>query len=495
MPKISLVRDKPLPYHSDFTRDKAERAFFELSFTGGTRYKTGIDASGEDVFIDHEQESKECAKRRKRLSVYRNYCKPIVNRYNNFIFQNSIRRDMDPIFKEWCKDVDLLGNSLHEFMKKQILQAQKFGRSFMMVETTKTSDYQTVAQAQAAGNRVFVIDIHPDRIVNWYNLNGVYTEILILDPETNKLCLYDAVNYQEAKLNEKGKVVSIEAPKPHGFGALPVICVKAVDDGLSQLRDIAEINKSLFFLDSLLREELSKQTFTQAFLLDYDPDDEKRQPKAIGIGSRKYVCIPPDIDGKGATKLEKMSADSSQAQSISDAIKSDVQEIYRLAGLYDFGSSALGDRASGNSLQIKFNEISLMAASICQQAEKAENHVIDFYNRLSSSTVKHSDYPDSDELDAESLTNELKITLDIIGSTLPIVLKNEQVRTFAQVCFPHLAPEKQMALERELQETEADDQDDSTKDEKGPPAMEDAGNADEKDRDNPEPPVPADNSK
>lgn len=474
MAQITFQLNKGIPYHADYMRDRTERAFYELSFNGGTRYKDGKDANGEEVFVEHEQESKKSSNRRKRLSVYRNYSQPIIKRYNNFIFGNSIRRDMDATFQDWTKDVDLLGNSLHQFMKKAVLQAQKFGKWFVQVETSKTQDYQTVAQAENAGNKVFLIDVHPDVVVNWTCIHGVCTEILIHDADKRKLCLYDAINYQEVTLNDKEKVVSIGAPTPHGFGALPILMVHANDESLSQIRDVAEVNKQLFYYDSLLAEELSKQTFTQAFLIDYDPDDEKRAFKSIGMGSRKYICIPPDIDGKNSPKLEKMSADVSQATSISSAISANIQEIYRLAGLYDFGSSAMGDRASGNSLQIKFNEVSLMAASICQQAERAENNIVDFYNRLTTSSIDHCDYPDADELDCESFTNELKSTLDIIGSTLPKVLKDEQIRSFAQIAFPHLDTQKHIELEKELQ---ADDDEEEETEEDG--EADDAENADD----------------
>jgi len=451
--RIQLVLDTPIPFAADYTRDYAERCFYDLSFVGGSRYKDGVDCCGEKTFVEHEQESEKSGKRRKRLSVFRNYCKPILSRYNNFIFGNAIRRDMDPAFQEWAKDVDLLGTSLHHFMKKTVLCAQKFGRAFIMVETSKTAEYQTVAQAQAAGNRVFFIELHPDRVVNWTMHNSTYTQVLIHYPDLNKLCLYDEVNYQEAMLDDKGKIASIGALTPHNFGGLPVICCTAFDDGLSQLRDVAEVNKQLFYYDSLLAEELSKQTFTQAWIIDYDPDanEGRRAVKAIAQGSRKYNCIPPDPE-KTTPKLEKMSADISQAQSISNSIKDDIQEIYRLAGLYDFTSDAMGQRASGNSLQIKFNEITLMAASICQNAEKAENTLIDFYNRLSSSKVIHSHYPESDELDTESFTNELKITLDVLGSTLPIVIKQEQVRSFAQIAYPRLPAALAVELEGQIQE-------------------------------------------
>lgn len=453
MPNIELVVNRPIPFHVDYARDHAERCFYSASFDGGSRYKDAVDANGEEVFVKHEQESDTSASRRKRLSVYRNYCKPIVSRYNNFIFGNAIRRDMDPTFQEWAKDVDLLGTSLHHFMKKTMLQAQKFGRTFIIVETTKTAEYQTVAQAQAAGNRVFFIELHPDRVVNWTLHNGTYKEVLIHYPDLNKLCLYDEVNYREAMIDKKGKISSISAPIPHNFGGLPIVCCTASDDGLSQLRDVAEVNKQLFYYDSLLAEELSKQTFTQAWIMNYDPDanEGKRAVKSLAQGSRKYNCIPPDPDAKNPPTLEKMSADVSQAQSICNAIKDNTQEVYRLSGLFDFASDAMGQRASGNSLQIKFNEITLSAAEKCQNTERCENKLIDIKNRLTSTNTKHSHYPESDELDTESFTNELKITLDILTSTLPMVIKQEQVRTFTAIAFPRLPAPLAIELEGQIE--------------------------------------------
>jgi hypothetical protein len=442
---IVLQKSKPIPFAPDYIKCLTANQFYELSYDGGPDYKDGKDAKGNAVFVKHDNESPNNSAKRKRLALYRNYCKPIVRRYNNFIFGNSIRRDMTPAFQDWIKDVDLQGTSLQEFMKSQTLQAQKLGRTFILVDTTKTQDFQTVAQAQAAGNRMYCVPIHPDRVVNYTRVHRAYTEILLHFPDENKLMLYTAATVQTALLKD-GKIVSVGAAEPHGFGKLPVICMTAYDDGQSQLRDIAEANKSLFNDDALYREEMWKNVFSQQFATGLNPDEIK----PIAVGSRKILCIPGRNPAE--VRFDRLSAEVSQAASLADMIKADVTEIHRLAGLYDFNSDAMGQRASGNSLQIKFNEISLMAASISQHAEKAENAIIDFYNGQTNSGIHHSDYPDSDELDSESLKIELDRTIEILDSQLPQVIKQEQIRAFTNCLFPNLPPDKQAQLETELQE-------------------------------------------
>lgn len=445
---IALKKKAPIPYHPNYAESCTAFKFYESSFEGGPKYKHCNDADGLPVFIDHENESSGNVAKRKRLSTYLNYCQSVVIKYNNFVYVNPTKRDItNARFSQWCKDVDLVGSNLHDFMKRCSLWAQVLGRYYVIADTTKASSNQTQAQAAAAGNRMFLVDIHPSRVVNWSKVGQATTEVLVHFPDLMQVRLYTATTVQVADVNSEGKVVSIYAPVEHGFGFLPVVEVTAREGCLSQLRDIAEVNKSLFNLNSLLMEELYKQTFTTAFVSGVTGPNDMT---GVNIGSRKFIVVKPN-DQSAQFRVDRMSADVSQAASIASQIEANVNEIYRLAGLLRQDTIERGDRASGLALSIRFNDIALMAGSIADFAEKAENKIIDLYRvAYSDPTVKDSEYPDSDEFETQEFASELKATLDMVSSSLPTTLKTKQVREFSHKFYPDLSAEEQKALEVEL---------------------------------------------
>ncbi len=456
---IRLTLNKPIPQSADYLQRCMSNSFFELTFNGGWEYKYGKDAQGQPTLVQQRAEPDDAYETRRRLSIYPNYSQDILKRYNSYVFGNSVRRDMSEAFVNWSKDVDTRGTSLHDFMQFATLQAQKMGLYFIIVDSTKEEEKQSASQELYSGDQMYLTYLHPNRVVNFIEENGYYSEILVHFPAQQMLRLYTETTYQNAYLSVNNNITRIDAPVAYAKGGMPIICVYANSDRLSQLKDIAEYNKGIFNTDSQLREELANRVFTQHYGVGFSKDDIT---ESVIIGGRKVFLIPMKTPAEADFK--QVTADVSQAEALAKKINDDIKQIYTKAGLYAFDSGAVGSHASGTALDIKFNAVSLNAAAISKQAEKAENEIIKWYNDFYQTDIAPSDYADSDEMDVTAFADELKATLDILSSDLPTTIKTEQVRVFAATAYPTLSAEKQIALEQELLDLFSDEESDETDD-------------------------------
>lgn len=442
MPIIQVTTNQPVPYHPDFNKLALKWQFYDLSVEGGSDYVDGKDGRGKPVLWKSEFEDDPAYERRKDISPYTNYCEPIVRKYRNYIYNQPIERDQEnKQFIEWSKDVDLLGSSLHQFMRTCTFRAQQYGRYFAVADTTKTNPYQTVAQAQAAGNRCYFSPVHPTAVVNWVIRDGVLLEALIRYSKT-RLVLYTQQTIQEISVREKdGYVSGVGAESAHGFGILPVVMFTAMDNMRSQLQDIAPLNRALFNVYSLLNVELYANTYTTNFLLGVNADQLK--DSAVAIQGKRVIAI-----NKPDAKVDRMVADSSQAESIRQTITLYEQQIYRAAGLAE--PEAVKQAQSGYAIKLRHSEVGQIVADVADRAEDGENKLIQLYSIAHNQKVKRSDYPDT--FDTDDLEAELDLTIKMLTPSFPATLRAEQMKRLSNMLFPKIDKELRQQIAEEAEQ-------------------------------------------
>jgi len=317
------------------------------------------------------------------------------------------------------------------------MQSQKYGAYYIIIDSTKGPEMLTVDQSKAAGNKLYLIATHPDTIVNWDETNGMLTEIII-SFKNNEYIYYSQDFIQRFYGNDDNYVVGIEPPIDNVIGMLPVVKLCARTDDLSQIRDVSELNKIVFNLDSLLIEELFKNTFSQVYITGINPDDLSD----VNVSGRKVITIKrPDA------KILPVSADASQAASIRESIHIYEKEIYRAAGLQQ--PDVVQNTESGRALKLRMNEVQQIAADIADNAEKTENYIVDYWSKSMSMEVAHCDYPE--DFQTEDMEVELKMTLDMLGSSLPRLLKNKQTLALAKQLFPKMGADEMGEIVDELE--------------------------------------------
>lgn len=432
---------KPLPFHPDYPKLLLEFNFHEASYRGGARYKDAKDSHGEDVLVQHEQESGKAWKRRKRMSTCHNFCRPIVDKMVQFVFSHPVRRHGTGPVGAFIEDCDGEGTTLHEVMRYSSLQASVLGKWFLMLDTTKPMDNMTLAQAQAAGSRVIIDDLDPRRVIDWSGDMYLVTDDSV--GPSGGARIWRELTYQDVILDDDKKVKSIGQEVRHGWDGVPIIEVAPHCSGESMITDVSELQMSIFNLGSILTEELSKQVFSQWWMAC--PDASGDMLKAFDVGSRKVIVLPVDAN---SVKFERLSGDPSQAQAIRDAMESEVREIYRTMGLKD--PTTESGPESGKALRIRFTESAFRASELADMAEDAERKIIDLVGMAMGTPADKSEYPD--DFDEENLREELAATLQVISANLPSSAKRAQVRKWSTAAFANqLDQDEQVEMSKEIE--------------------------------------------
>jgi len=423
---IQFEVGKPLPRHPEYASCRARGAFLEASYRGGARYKRAKDSEGRDALVRHEQESARAWERRLRMSSCHNFCKPILDKLIGFVFSSPITRSTDDPFNSWASDVDGLDMCLHEFMRRAVLMAGIMGRWFIQLDSTKPEQKMTQAQAAAAGSKIVLTDLHPRRVLDW---RANPRELLVTDDSVGQYGgarLWTDQFVQVILLDKTGLVASVEPAEMHGWASMPIVEVTSHVSGESVIEDVAELQLSIFNMDSLLKEELSKQTFSQWWLAS--PSIKPEHLQSVDVGSRTVLVLPVDAN---TIKFERLSGDTSQADSIRESIQADIQEIYRCVGLKD--PSVEQGTESGRALKIRFTETAYIASSLADMAEDAEEQITDLWAGAMGVEVEGPEYPDS--FDSEDMAAELEASLKVIGGQFPPSVKRAQVRKFVDDAF------------------------------------------------------------
>lgn len=439
------VIGESLPLHPSYTRQGTRMAFWEASDTGGPLYKDAKDATGQPVLLRHEPVETEAGfARRKARAVYRNYCKTIIDRFNSFVFRLPVVRDgQDGDFVAWQAEADGCGTSLQDFMRAAMRKAQVLGRCFVAVDTTRPGDLpEDASEAQAidAGARVILRCIDPRRVLHWRRVDGQLAEALIVYGAGERAVLWRPDVRVDIELDKHGKVASL-TPVVHAWPSLPIFEL-APFGGASQIVDIAELNKDLFNLESLLKEEIWNTTFTQYWCFGI----RSEQLEDAIFGPNRIICLPsPDA------RVETTGGKPEQADSIRRSITDDVTEIYRLAGLKAEDPLQTNAPKSGVALRVEFDTVDAILAAIGDSAERCENWIIGHYNSATGAAVTPSDYPDS--YGTPDVEAELTRSLDALAS--PYVTPTAK-RLEAQRLNGVLHP-KASAADREMMDREAAD--------------------------------------
>jgi len=440
---IVITVGEPLPVDTDAAAGEKAMNFWEAAFDGGPAYKNALDCDGEPVLIRHEPlETDEGFNRRKRRAVYRNYCKTIVKRFNSFVFRVPVERDGgNEAWSEWCNDADDRGTPFTHFMRAAMKKAQVFGRYYLVVDSTKSIDSgdMTQIQAEEAGVRMFLRCIDPRRVQARRYVSGQLSEILVRVSATEAI-MWDSTLMTLISLDDEGCVASV-VPIAHTWPRMPVIEL-APFEGDSQIKDIAELNKDLFNLESLLKEELFGTTFTQYWAIGVRED----QLKQAIFGPNRVICIP-----SGDARIEVTGGKPEQAQSIRTSMADDVTEIYRIAGLKAEDPLDVNAPKSGVALKVEFDTVDVILAAIGDCAEQAENAVIECFAFVSNSDVKPTKYPDS--YGTPDVEAELTRSLDAMASPYVVpTAKRLESQRLNGVLHPNASPNDREQMDAESAE-------------------------------------------
>lgn len=291
--------------------------------------------------IAHPREPADKYNRRRGLSYYCNYVKPVVDAHVNPIFKTSPRREFtgSKFYGDFLSNVDGKGTSMNRFMKRAAIRAKLHGVQFIVVDMDKLDTSEPVSLKTAKDNRLYpyLYLVRPDHVTDWaIDKFGklIYIKYFI---RSTKIVDGEKVLYTETwTWTNDTYQVDADGDSTKGtneIGIIPVIPIYGAlndSEGLipqSDIYAIARTNYAIYNACSELRERNRNQAFS---LLTYpvSEEDDFASAKSIAVGTTDLLAYKA-----GTQKPEFISPDAAPSKMLSDEITWMVQEIYRMASL------------------------------------------------------------------------------------------------------------------------------------------------------------------
>ncbi len=333
--------------------------FWRLAWSS---YRGGPDYLAAPNLFSHRLEHGDDHRRRLTRSYYLNYCRPVVDTYASHILKNSPAiLPMEPV-RRLVENADGTGRNIYSFMKQALVLAAVYGQVMIGVDRPRSNVApRTRADELSLGLSDYLHLVIPQNLLNWStNVSGELAWCLIcqktrnMKPDAAKnggdeviYRLWTPESWKD--IGEDGELIE-EGENP--FGRVPFApCIfRETGDpviGESLLASIANVNREIFNLSSMLSEILYRQTFSQ--LVAEGSAHEYGEGGDIGrLGTSSIFLYP---EGRKAPGF--INPDGGQAKLLMDQIDQLVDEIYRLASL-SRGSAREAQLSSGISKAYDF---------------------------------------------------------------------------------------------------------------------------------------------
>ncbi len=380
---------KLLAKHDDLKDKEDSLELFRRSYVGGSEYRDG------DYLIRHEKEKKRAYHRRVKEAVYTNYCAPIVDIFSSYLFRERPQRslgagsDNDPAMSRFLNDADMRGRSFAELMREVAKWASVFGYMGIITDKPVSDTAPNRATELANDVRPYISYYAPTSIINWK-----FSSDYIGPPRLSTLVL------KEQEINEDESVYKIwtettwelwvireskgreQEPEfimegENRLGAIPftlVVNKDAFDEmsGVSDLTDIAEINRYIYRIDSMAYEVIAGTAFP---FLEV-PVDQLRGPSnedvVVGTGN----VLERDVNDRvGHRWIEPAHASLGRIMEWRNQAVQDIREIAKMGGAQS--TSRQGSAAfSGVAMEVKFQQLNAVLAAKATSMEHAEESIL-----------------------------------------------------------------------------------------------------------------------
>lgn len=408
----NLQVGKKIPVHEDYKQFLVKQEFWSEAVEVSEDYWQTKDPNGNKPLKKFTCEDKADYDWRKEISIPKNYCGSILNKYLSTSFKEKVIREES----DFIKNVDLLGSDMTQFMELASKLSLIDGVSYILPDSTAQDTSLTEAQKQILGVRPFLRLIEAEDVPNWSDYLGHLMEILIKLEDSEGAEYYMYYNnevYCRVDVNEHDNIIAVSEPVAHGFDRIPVVRVLPFDTEESFIAAGALMQLSINNLNSLEKVELYKSTFTRYFIKGVRLDqDEDGNPIPIQWGNNRMIHTESEN-----ADIKPLAADVSQADSIRKSIE---EERSALFNQYHLTATQVQDATqtpSGYALQISKADFNSICNQIVKSVEKAENEIVLLFSQVENVGLNLVEYPrnfiqPNEQEDIQKLRDILALDLD-----------------------------------------------------------------------------------
>ncbi len=437
--------------HPLYDRFIEEWKFYIRSYFGGRMYKEG------DYLLQHPFESSTNYRRRKETSYYYNYCGPIVDIFTSHIFRRKAKRDYgsladDPLFLSFLNDADFEGSTLPHFMRDAHRFASIYGRVSIVVDRP-AADIWTKLEARDNDIRPYVYLVTPENLTDWsftrLPSGRPVLESVKIRESSDTYRIWTRSGWEAWRISEDSKEVYLVDSGEHGLGVVPVVNLYNKKSGIqmigiSDIQDIADINKNIYYLCSDAKEIIENTAFPMLAI----PYTKGLGEEEKELGPRNILQFDPTEPNSRPYWLE---APHSSLSEIREWVKQDIAEIHRIARMG--GVKATEDFSkprSGVAIELEYQQLYATLSEKADNLEEAEKRVLQLWAAWEGRTFDGEiDYPDDfsvrdldKDLDRaikalsvriESATFKSEVQKKIAGAVLPKLNDEVKKRIFDEI--------------------------------------------------------------
>jgi hypothetical protein len=358
-----------------------EWQFFIRSYFGGKHYRDG------NYLLQHPFESPSNYTRRKSIAYFYNYCQPIVDIFVAHLYKPTHKREYgslsdNVLFKNFILDADYDGTGYIEFFKTAERFASIYGRSTIVVDKPSVTT-STVAEAQDKDIRPYLTLVTPENVLDWEYVRldtgrTVLNWVKIREfqgTEKTSYRIWSRIGWELWEIDKAGKVIEVSAGT-HDLGEVPVVnllnkrgSISMRMIGQSDIQDIADVNKNIYYLCSDAKEIIENTAFPMMSM----PYENTSGAEEKEIGPRNILEFEPEAQHRP----EWLEPPHNSLTEIREWIMQDMKEIFRIANLGGMINVETSKQPwSGPGQEIQGNRLTAAMAQKADFAEEGELAVL-----------------------------------------------------------------------------------------------------------------------
>lgn len=379
-----------------------------------------------EYIIPHPRETYDKYIRRKQLSYYVNYTKPIVDAHVNPIFKTEpIRQNMSNTYNLFVEDVDGNHTTLTRFMKKAAIKAKLHGVEFIVMDMDAIAEGELVTEEDVVEKRIYpyIYTVSPSQINNWATdkfgrlISISYTlKNNIVNSKGDVEAVSEIWTWTENKC--KKTINGIETTFTNPIGKIPVIpvygVINATDELIPQsdLYGIARTSLALTNACSELRERNRCQAFS---ILTYplaEDDDYESGDLSLQIGAADMLMYRA---GGQAPQYITPPVDSSNI--LEDEIKMMIREIYRQANM-QFVTEEKISNISGKARDIENQQLYQTITELTEGLQEVEKKLAYMFSLFMQEDMKSFTITYNHEYGIADITSVLANATTVFGMNI-----------------------------------------------------------------------------
>lgn len=357
--------------------------FFIRSYMGGRFYRAG------DYLVKHPFESETNYKRRQDLAYFYNYCAPIIDILTAYLYRKAPERSYGSLssapappripvtlFDAFWWNCDYEGTTFDQFMRNAQRLASVYHRVSIIVDKPQGLPL-TQAQALEQDIRPYLALVTPENLLDWRyaRVNGrlVLDQVKIKEAE-NLYRIWTRNDWELWRLSEDGKEVKLLDAGEHGLGEVPLVHLynkkSGIRDlGISDLTDIADINRNIYSICSDANEIIESAAFPM-LTMPYEKGTAAEQE----VGPKNVLQFDPENPNSRPAWLE---APHSSLAEIRNWLEKHCQEMARIAKMGGIRNTENSNQPwTGVAIEAQMDQLK---AALVEKADNAEQAELDIF--------------------------------------------------------------------------------------------------------------------